>query len=45
VNISFLQLSMANSHNELRKTIKIASKHTSFYHGKIPKIKQIQLQK
>jgi hypothetical protein len=45
MNISFLQFLMANSHNELRKTIKIASKHTSFYHATIPKIKQIHLQK
>jgi hypothetical protein len=36
---------MTNNHNKLRKTIKVASKHTSFYHAIVPKVKQIQLQK
>jgi hypothetical protein len=36
---------MANSHNKLRKIVRITSKHTSFYHATIPKVKQIQLQK
>jgi hypothetical protein len=45
MNISFLQLLMASSYNELRKTIRIVSKHTSFYYATIPKVKQIQVQK
>jgi hypothetical protein len=39
MDISFLQLLMANSHNESRKIVRIASKHTSFYHATIPKVK------
>jgi hypothetical protein len=33
---------MTNSHKKLRKTIGVASKHTSFYHAIVPKVKQIQ---
>jgi len=45
VNTSLLQLLMTNIHNKLRKTIEVASKHTSFYHAIVPKVKQIQLWK
>jgi hypothetical protein len=36
---------MTNSHKKLREKIRVASKHTSFYHAIVPKVKQIQLLK
>jgi hypothetical protein len=41
MNASFLQLLMANSHNKLRKIVRITSKHISFYLATIPKVNQI----